>query len=144
MAYRRGSPPTFASITNSFLFIPYDTEPDLPLRPVLGVGWTLNQEMSFYAIFALSLILSRRRALTLIVSMLVGMVALGSCFKPLADTSSPTTALTFICNQIIILFAAGAALGIAWKLPSFKLRKYNSWAASRRFFLLPVFSFRPT
>jgi exopolysaccharide production protein ExoZ len=49
------------SIAKSLFFIPYldvDGEP----HPLLGIGWTLNLEMFFYAIFALSLAISGRWA----------------------------------------------------------------------------------
>jgi exopolysaccharide production protein ExoZ len=44
----------------SFLFVPHDSPAGL--YPVLGVGWTLNIEMYFYALFALSILISRRFA----------------------------------------------------------------------------------
>lgn len=44
----------------SALFIPHDSPAGL--FPVLGVGWTLNLEMYFYAVFALAILISRRLA----------------------------------------------------------------------------------
>ena len=40
-----------ASVLKSIFFIPYNRENGQPM-PVLGVGWTLNFEMLFYAVFA--------------------------------------------------------------------------------------------
>ena len=45
----------------SFLFIPYP-RPSGEMSPVYGVGWTLNYEMFFYAVFALCL--AARREIT--------------------------------------------------------------------------------
>jgi len=55
-AYTRGAVP----LLKSLLFIPY---PELNgiLRPMLGVGWTLNYEMCFYVLVALGLLISRKR-----------------------------------------------------------------------------------
>jgi exopolysaccharide production protein ExoZ len=52
---------SLANIAKSLFFIPYqDANGDI--LPLLGVGWTLNLEMFFYAVFALSLAISRRWA----------------------------------------------------------------------------------
>jgi exopolysaccharide production protein ExoZ len=52
---------SIAHIVESLFFIPYrDVNGDT--LPLLGVGWTLNLEMFFYAVFALSLAVSRRWA----------------------------------------------------------------------------------
>lgn len=51
LALTTGSP-TFYEIGKSLFFIPYGMS---LMRPVLGVGWTLNYEMFFYFIFFLTL-----------------------------------------------------------------------------------------
>jgi len=48
----------------SIFFIPYIGEGG-NFRPVLGVGWTLNLEMFFYLIFAMSLLVPRALGFTL-------------------------------------------------------------------------------
>jgi exopolysaccharide production protein ExoZ len=52
---------SIANIGKSLLFIPYQDGIG-NVQPLLGVGWTLNLEMFFYAIFASSLAISRRWA----------------------------------------------------------------------------------
>lgn len=52
---------SIVNIAKSLFFIPYqDANGDI--QPLLAVGWTLNLEMFFYAVFALSLATSRRWA----------------------------------------------------------------------------------
>lgn len=51
LALTTGSP-SFSEFAKSLLFIPYGS---FIMRPVLGVGWTLNYEMFFYFIFFLTL-----------------------------------------------------------------------------------------
>jgi exopolysaccharide production protein ExoZ len=53
-------------LVKSLLFVPFD-KGDGTFNPVVAVGWTLNYEMFFYAIFALSLLLPLKRAKYLIV-----------------------------------------------------------------------------
>jgi exopolysaccharide production protein ExoZ len=107
--------PSFDLILSSLFFIPAINDPGFPLRPILGVGWTLNHEMFFYALFTCALFLRKSLGIWSLISSLVAIVALGSFVKPLTDTSEPTTVLTFLCNPIILLFAAGVTLGVAIK-----------------------------
>jgi peptidoglycan/LPS O-acetylase OafA/YrhL len=113
LAYRRSSLPALDRIFCSLFFIPQVSNSGEPLRPVLGVGWTLNYEMFFYALFATALIFKRRLGASLLITGLAGLVVLGSLIKPLTDTSEPTTVLTFLCSPLLLLFAAGVGLGLA-------------------------------
>lgn len=97
----------------SLFFIPQPVAQGDYMRPLLGVGWTLNYEMFFYCIFAAALIFRRTLGLTLLFSALVGLVVLGTLYKPLDDTSPPHTILGFWTDPIILLFAAGVAIGLA-------------------------------
>lgn len=105
--------PSNFEILTSLAFIPVVTQIGEPLRPILGVGWTLNLEMFFYALFTLSLLFSRRSGTILVVSLLVLLVAAGGLLRPVADTSDPLTVATFLTNPILLLFAAGVVLGAA-------------------------------
>jgi exopolysaccharide production protein ExoZ len=113
LAYRRGSLPGADRVFSSLFFIPEVTDPGQPLRPVLGVGWTLNYEMFFYVLFTAALVFRRRLGVLLLITSLIALVVAGSLVKPLLDTADPTTVLTFLCDPIILLFAAGAGLGVA-------------------------------
>jgi exopolysaccharide production protein ExoZ len=103
--------PSNFEIFTSLAFIPVVAQAGEPLRPILGVGWTLNLEMFFYALFTVSLLFSRRVGTTLVVSLLVLLVAVGGWLKPIADTNDPVTVATFLTDPILLLFAAGVVLG---------------------------------
>jgi exopolysaccharide production protein ExoZ len=84
----------------SFLFIPYQNAEGL-IRPVYSLGWTLNYEMFFYAVFALFLSFRRSVATLLIVAVLVGLAVIG-LFVPAENTQ-----LHFWTRTIILEFSAG-------------------------------------
>ena len=50
---------TFEQLAKSLLFIPYERA-NGAVAPVLFLGWTLNYEMFFYAIFTIALIVAPR------------------------------------------------------------------------------------
>jgi exopolysaccharide production protein ExoZ len=52
----------FLDLASSLLFIPRFDGAGSAVFPLLGVGWTLNLEMFFYAVFAVMLVISRRWA----------------------------------------------------------------------------------
>jgi exopolysaccharide production protein ExoZ len=101
-----------ADITRSLLFIPYLDPGAGVMRPVLGVGWTLNYEMFFYALFTAALLLPRRVGLSAILTALLGLVALGGLHHSLLDYRDPTTLVDFYTDPLLLLFAAG--VGIGW------------------------------
>ncbi|WP_311268091.1 acyltransferase [Sphingobium sp. WCS2017Hpa-17] len=68
--------------------------------PVLDVGWTLNYEMAFYVLFALSLHLPRNVAIWSVIALL----ALLSSLVPLAGTHGMTL---FLFQPFLLDFAAG-------------------------------------
>lgn len=99
---------TWDSVLQSLLFIPH-LSPSHAGRvwPVLVPGWTLNYEMFFYAIFAVSLAFSSRLAVvggTLVTLVLVGFV-LGPFDNPIAQTYT---------HAILLEFAAGALICHLW------------------------------
>lgn len=103
--------PSIQELVKSLFFIPYVKDSGLPLRPVLGVGWTLNLEMFFYVLFAVSLFFPRTIGITILLFTMVALVAFGSTLKPLGDTEEPVSILTFLTNPILLLFASGVLTG---------------------------------
>ena len=93
------------NVVSSYLFIPSE-RPGGRIAPVLSLGWTLNYEMFFYAIFAAALVFPRRLGATLIVVTIVGLVAYGVVFQP------TWTPVRFWTNSITLEFAAGLLLAI--------------------------------
>jgi len=97
----------------SFLFIPY-ARPSGAFWPVLEVGWTLNFEMFFYLIFAVSLVLPRRWA--------VGAVtALFSAIVVMRVIGGPWPAwFEFLGRPILLEFCFGMAIALVF-LAGFRL-----------------------
>lgn len=93
-------------VVASFLFWPANRADGLPL-PLYGLGWTLNCEMFFYALFALGLGWGRRVAVVWLVAAL-GLLALARALLP--DMPMP---LAFWTSPLILEFAFGALLGLA-------------------------------
>ena len=90
----------------SLFFVPFRKSNGL-VQPVLFVGWTLNYEMFFYALFALGLAFrNRRRGAQAVVLSLLALVALGWWFRP------DNVIAAFYTRPIILEFAAG--MGLAW------------------------------
>lgn len=93
-------------IAGSYLFLPVAPPGGSSLTPVIGVGWTLDYEMFFYAVFAAALILPRRLGLRLVFLFLGSSVAVGTLLK------SSSISLSFVTNCLLLDFLMGVA--IAW------------------------------
>jgi exopolysaccharide production protein ExoZ len=100
-----------AELAKSLLFIPFRKANGL-VQPVLFVGWTLNYELFFYALFAIGLGLSvRTLGLWLVTGLLGTLVLLGLLIRPEGVLGS------FYTRPIVLEFAFGmglAALGTRW------------------------------
>jgi peptidoglycan/LPS O-acetylase OafA/YrhL len=92
-----------AYIAKSFAFIPA-ARPDGLIQPPLGLGWTLNYEMFFYAVFTPFLVLPRRLAVPATAACLTAFVIANQLI------TLPGTALSFWANPIILEFCAGMLL----------------------------------
>jgi exopolysaccharide production protein ExoZ len=92
-------------IAGSYLFVPV-APPGGSATPVVGVGWTLNYEMLFYAVFAGALLLPRRLGLQVVCMCFGSLVAVGTLLRP----TSPL--LGFVTNWLLLDFLMGIA--IAW------------------------------
>ena len=94
-------------IAASFAFIPHGDGDHF--FPVHMVGWTLNYEMFFYALFGAALLLPRRAQPAALSAMFVGLVAAGTVLNPAAAP------LDFWSRPIILQFLIGAWLGWFWQ-----------------------------
>lgn len=99
--------PTPGQVTRSLLFIPY-RDPEGLIAPLVIPGWTLNYEMFFYVLFALTLLAPVRLRPWLLTAVLAGLVAA----RPLGPTADPLWAT--YTNPLLLEFAAGVWLGKAW------------------------------
>jgi exopolysaccharide production protein ExoZ len=101
-----------ASILKSLAFIP-SIDARGSFEPILFVGWTLNFEMAFYAVFALSLFAPRRYRT---IALVAGLVALFAAGRLIAQTNP----MSFYGNAILFEFAAGCFIGAAVRNPALK------------------------
>jgi exopolysaccharide production protein ExoZ len=99
-----------AAVVQSLLFIPYDsiTFPG-HAWPVLEPGWTLNYEMFFYTLFALSLALSSRIRFGALVGLICSLTIVGVIFGPFVNPIAAT-----YTGTLLLEFAAGMIVGNLW------------------------------
>jgi exopolysaccharide production protein ExoZ len=108
-------------LLKSLAFIPF-ARADGAMHPTVFVGWTLNYEMAFYALFAAGMVLPGRYAgLAVVGGVLVAAVVAGEMLKP----SNP--ALAFYAQPIVLEFAGGMALGVIH--PRVQVRPSWRWPA---------------
>lgn len=124
----QGKPlPDGASLLTSFLFIPFDALGKGEARPFYELGWTLNYEMFFYAIFALCLGLRRELAVALAALALAGLVLIGLAAPiqslQLATWTQPIVLEFTLGMGIALLYRRSVALGaeLRWTLLAFGL-----------------------
>ena len=98
--------PALVDIVASYFFWPTDAFEDGIPRPLLTLGWTLNYEMFFYALFALFIGLPRCRAVLGVAVVLITLVILGAAFPP----SAP--APFFWTRPIVLEFGLGMGLAL--------------------------------
>jgi exopolysaccharide production protein ExoZ len=90
------------TVIESLLFIPYGAD------PVLAPGWTLNYEMFFYGVFALSLFLPKPIRLASLAAALIGLATLGLH----ADGTSPVAVV--YTSPLLLEFLAGSVIAFLW------------------------------
>lgn len=95
-------------IAQSLVFWPH-VGPDGPGYPVVIVGWTLNFEAFFYAIFALSLLLAPAKRLAALTLALAALGVAGAILHP--GVNSPTS----VVSSLLLEFLAGIWLCRAWR-----------------------------
>lgn len=94
-------------VLSSYLFVPSLRAPD-EIRPVMALGWTLNLEMFFYALFACTLVLPMRRAVLVLTAGLALLAGIGLAYQP------TQVQLAFWTQSIILEFAFGCLLALAY------------------------------
>lgn len=109
------------AVAASFLFIPFDTLGQGRTFPVFDLGWTLNYEMFFYALFAVGVGWGRRGAAGFIAGSVAVLVIVG-LFVP-----AEATALHFWTRPIMVDFVFGLGVGLAAE-EGVRLRPPMRWA----------------
>jgi exopolysaccharide production protein ExoZ len=101
-------PATAATVAKSLLFIPY---PDgvSTFVPLLGVGWTLNFEMLFYALFAVAVAWPRRTAVPAL-----GIVLAGAVLTSALVPSLPLL-LRYWSDPIVLEFVFGMTIAVLYR-----------------------------
>lgn len=93
-------------LVESLLFVPFRKSSGA-IYPVLFVGWTLNYEMFFYALFAVGLFAPKREhGVLAVMAALVALVVLGRVLP------SRAAAYTFYTDPIVLEFGFGMALAL--------------------------------
>lgn len=91
----------------TYFFVPWPNA-DGAIQPLLSVGWTLNYEMLFYALFAASMLLPLRAGMTVLISAFAALVIAGWTL-PL---EGPVEAWT---RPIILEFLFGIAIAALYR-----------------------------
>jgi exopolysaccharide production protein ExoZ len=103
----------FGDLARSLFFIPYMKDSGL-VQPVLFVGWTLNLEMFFYAVFTASLFFGRR-SVWIASAALVALVAAGAfAHDPIARFLTQPIMLEFVAGMLIARHRLILPKGAAW------------------------------
>jgi exopolysaccharide production protein ExoZ len=99
------------AVAKSLLFVPYAAVEGVPgsLWPILQQGWTLNYEMFFYILFAISLAVTPRWRLIGLSSTLAALVLAGHLFGPFAGPMA-----SVYTNPLLLDFIAGMLLAYFW------------------------------
>ena len=100
-------PSDWGSLLGSYLFSPFRSAYG-SIVPSYGIGWTLNFEMYFYALFAASMFLPRTLAVPTLSAALVVVVAVGWWVKP------TFAALVFWSDPIILEFMFGMIMAVLY------------------------------
>ena len=99
-------------LARSLLFIPY-LNASGKAWPLLLQGWTLNYEMFFYGLFALSLCVPRRPRLAVLAVLMVTLVGVGLLLRqpgPIAATYTSPMLLEFLAGVAISALAGAGRL----------------------------------
>ena len=107
-----------AVAVGSYLFVPVLRDGG-ELRPVLGQGWTLDYEMFFYVLFAMSMLLPRRQGLAALASTLIGLVLIGRFAHP------AHAALGVWTDTLLLEFLFGLGIGLVQEAGA----RLGTWAA---------------
>lgn len=95
----------------SLLFIPALNPGTDMMRPLLSPGWTLNYEMFFYAVFALTLLMKEANRFAIMALTFAGIVLTGQVF-------SAGGVMAFYTEPMILEFVVGMAIArFGWRLP---------------------------
>jgi len=97
-------------VIKSLLFIPhYSKSSPTEIWPILVPGWTLNYEMFFYAVFAISLLIKPSSRIQVLALSFATLVTAGYLFGPLDNPLAVTYTI-----PILMEFIFGAVIAKLW------------------------------
>ena len=96
---------TLTHYLSSIFFIPHFNPTDNSIMPLLQPGWTLNFEMFFYCLFAVSLFAPAPHRIVVLVIALVVLFAIGQAIEP----AEP--ALAIYTSPLLLEFGGGVVIG---------------------------------
>lgn len=99
---------TASYVLASISFIPSVSPATGRIWPVLVQGWTLNYEMFFYALFAVSLLLPARRRFVFLAATFLALAAAGWLVRPEGAILKTWT------DPLLLEFLVGIVIGKAW------------------------------
>ena len=118
----------------SFLFIPeVSITKSNDLWPILAPGWSLNYEMFFYVVFALSLFAPVKYRVWACCTAIVALMVLAGVF----DNGGPIT--QFYSQPIVLEFILGMLLAIAFKRDLLRVSQPVAWFLIVAGFVLLIF-----
>jgi exopolysaccharide production protein ExoZ len=97
--------PELTEILASYFFVPYSRPDQSWIHPVYSVGWTLNYEMFFYAVFGCIIVLPVKRALIALTLLFCALAIAGLVLRPAPG------AFCFWSRPVILEFVMGAWIG---------------------------------
>lgn len=113
---------SWVATIKSFLFIPEVTiTQSHELWPILAPGWSLNYEMYFYAMFALSLLAPVKYRIAVCCASIVAILLLCR----MLDNGGPIT--RFYGEPIVLEFILGMALAVVFKRDMLKVNQPFAW-----------------
>jgi exopolysaccharide production protein ExoZ len=109
---------SLAHVVQSLLFLPHH-DPAGAVAPVIVPGWTLNYEVFFYVVFALTLLLPRGRRSTILTAAMGALCVAGLFLPhgrwPAVDTYTDPLVLEFAAGVWLAKAAAAGQLGRTWQ-----------------------------
>lgn len=105
----QGFPPSFVELMKSLLFMPYGDGNGM-MRPVLGVGWSLNFEMMFYGIFFFSILFNVRTRFYFITATLIALSTIHYAIETISPISANLNPIYLITDYFLYYFLTGVLL----------------------------------
>ena len=113
--------PSLGEIALSAMFVPYLNGSEI-VQPVYGLGWSLNFEMYFYALFAAAMSLRVRPGITVLTVLFVGLAGLGTWLEPPIFSDHPIyVCLYFYTRPVLLYFVIGIGVGLIRIRTAFRL-----------------------